>query len=129
MLFRAVIPAVAAITVLGGGALTAVEADIAHSFGSGVWWALSLMTTVGFTGPTPHTTLGRVISGFIMIAGFVVLATTTAAIASLFVREDEEPEERREAQAEDEMLTLLRDIDRRLQVLESRDAAGREELS
>jgi len=31
-----------------------------------------------------------------MIFGFVLLAMTTAAVASLFVREDEQPHERRE---------------------------------
>jgi len=32
-----------------------------------------------------------------MVSGFALLALTTAAIASLFVREDETPVERREA--------------------------------
>ncbi len=122
---RAVIPLTAAIVVLGGGALAAVEADVANSFTGGLWWALSLMTTVGFTGPSPTTDLGRVISAVIMIAGFVVLAITTAAIASLFVREDEQPAQVRDAAVDAEILQALRDIDQRLSALEQRaDSTG-----
>jgi hypothetical protein len=61
-----------------------------------VWWALSLMTTVGFVGESPETTGGRLLSAVLMLIGFGVLSVTTAAIASLFVREDEASEERRE---------------------------------
>jgi voltage-gated potassium channel len=115
---RAVVPLVAAIVVLGGGALAAVEADTARTFTGGLWWALSLMTTVGFTGPSPTTDAGRLVSAVIMIAGFVVLAITTAAIASLFVKEDEAPEQAREHAYDDEVLRLLRDIEQRLTALE-----------
>ena len=54
------------------------------------------MTTVGFVDGTPDTVAGKVASAVLMLLGFGLLALTTAAIASLFVREDEEPEEKLE---------------------------------
>lgn len=36
---------------------------------------------------------GRIISAVLMVAGFILMALVTAAIASLFVREEEEPGE------------------------------------
>lgn len=120
IVLRALVPLTAAIVVLGGGALAAVEADVAQSFTGGLWWALSLMTTVGFTGPSPTTDLGRLISAVIMVAGFVVLAITTAAIASLFVREDEQPAQARDAAVDEETLRLLHQIEARLAALEAR---------
>ncbi len=52
------------------------------------------MIAVGFVGSEPLTTAGKVIAAVLMVAGFALLATVTATIASIFVREEERPEER-----------------------------------
>ncbi len=100
---RAAIPAALLLTVLGGGALALAESDTVTSFTDGLWWSLSLVTTVGFVGRAPTTEAGKVISALLMVTGFTLMAMTTAAIASLFVREDEEPDDRREQAFQDEM--------------------------
>jgi len=105
---RYLIPGAAVTVLLGGGAFSALETDTVESYWEGAWWALSLMTTVGFVGDTPHTVAGRLASAVIMVFGFVLLAMTTAAIASLFVKEDEGPEEQRERTFEHEVLEELR---------------------
>jgi voltage-gated potassium channel len=64
--------------------------------------------------------LGKVLSGVIMVLGFVLLALTTAVIASLFVREAEEPEELREQAFEQSALAELRQLNARLELIESR---------
>jgi hypothetical protein len=46
----------------------------------------------------------------ISVVGFVLLAITTAAVASLFVREDEEPQERRAQEFEDAVLADLKSL-------------------
>lgn len=97
--------------ILGGGALALAESETVNTFSEGLWWSLSLVTTVGFVGRAPTTEAGRIISGILMVLGFSLMALTTAAIASFFVREDEEPEEAsdREFQARmTEELRLLR---------------------
>lgn len=94
-----------------------------ESYWGGVWWALSLMTTVGFANGTPHTVEGKLLSALLMVFGFVLLAMTTAAVASLFVREDEEPEERRERGFEEAVMAELDGLNRRLDGIEDRQRA------
>jgi voltage-gated potassium channel len=88
--------------------------------------ALSLVTTVGFVGGTPTTTAGRIIAAMLVVFGFGLLAHTTAAIASLFVREDETPVERRKATFEALALAELRALHERLHRLEQASSAKAE---
>jgi voltage-gated potassium channel len=106
--FALLIPFVGVLVLVAGGAAAAVETDTIDGFWAGAWWALSLMMTVGFVGPEPLTTAGRVISVVLMVSGFVLLATVTATIASLFVREEEQAEERRLAEVESRILAEVR---------------------
>jgi hypothetical protein len=52
----------ALIVLLSGGGFAALESDTVSTYWGGVWWALSLMTTVGFIGEKPETVAGRVSS-------------------------------------------------------------------
>jgi hypothetical protein len=117
---RFFLPAVAIVVLLAGGGFAALETDVVESYWEGVWWALSLTTTVGFAGGTPETALGKVLSSVIMVLGFVLLALTTAALASLFVQEEQEPEEVREHAFESDVLEELRRLNARLDQLEKR---------
>jgi voltage-gated potassium channel len=118
---RFIAPLAAVTVLLGGGALAALETETVSNYGDGVLWALSLMTTVGFVGGLPHTAAGKVIAAALMLFGFGLLAMTTAAVSSLFIREDEEPEELREEAVEQEILRELRALHTRLGDLERRD--------
>ena len=117
----------ALLILLAGGGFAAFESRVVANYGEGVWWALSLMTTVGFIGEAPETTAGRLLSAVMMVAGFGLMALTTAAIASLFVHQEEEPDVAAELElgtANRELLRLLMtrldSIERSLQSLESR---------
>jgi voltage-gated potassium channel len=114
-------PVATVAVLLGGGGLAAIETETVGDYGDGVLWALSLMTTVGFVGGQPHTVPGKLIAGGLMLCGFSLLAMTTAAVSSIFVREDIAPEERREQAIEVEILQELRALHRRLDDLEKRD--------
>jgi hypothetical protein len=59
---------------------------------------------------TPTTVGGKLLSAAISVIGFVLLAITTAAVASLFVRQDEQPQERRAQAFEDEVLAELKNL-------------------
>jgi voltage-gated potassium channel len=108
------IPVIAVLVLLAGGGFAALETDTVESYWEGVWWALSLTTTVGFVDDTPETVLGKALSSVIMVLGFVLLALTTAALASLLVREEQEPEEVREHAFEGDVLAELRQLNARL---------------
>jgi voltage-gated potassium channel len=117
-LLRFFTPASALVLILSGGAFAAVETENVHSYWEGLWWSLSLVSTVGFAGATPVTPVGQAVSGALMVLGFVLLATTTAAVASLFVREDELPEDKRYRRFERDVLAVLRTLDARLEAIE-----------
>lgn len=76
------------------------------------------MTTVGFVGGLPHAVGGKLIAAGLMLCGFGLLAMTTAAVSSLFVREDETPDDEREQAFEVEVLKELRALRTRLDSLE-----------
>jgi voltage-gated potassium channel len=116
------IPLVVAIVLVAGGALAAIETDTVGSYDEGLWWAVSLMSTVGFAGDTPQTTGGRVVSGFLMVFGFATLSLVTASLASLLVAEEEEPELEAVRVSEREVLAELQRVRGRLESLESRIA-------
>jgi Ion channel len=107
---RLFVPLGALAVLLGGGGLAAFEAEAARTYGDGVLWSLSLMTTVGFVGGVPTTLGGKIIAAVLMLLGFSFLAMTTAAVASLFVREDEAPFEAREHAYEREVLEELHEL-------------------
>lgn len=106
---RYLVPLAAAVVLLGGGGFAALETDTVDSFWEGVWWAIVLAATVGFV-DTPTTVGGKLLSATISVAGFLLLAITTAAVASLFVREDEDPQERRTRAFEGEVLAELKSL-------------------
>jgi hypothetical protein len=113
------------VVATAAGAAAAFETDTVGSYWGGLWWAISLLTTVGFVGAPPRTGAGQVASVALMLTGFVLLSMLSAALASLFVREDEEPIERRTQVDVEQVHETLRAIDARLARLErSLPAAG-----
>jgi voltage-gated potassium channel len=117
---RIVLPLAAVSVLLAGGGFAALETKNVSSYAEGVWWALSLMTTVGFVGGSPETTGGRILSAVLMLFGFGLLSVTTAVIASLFVREDETQEQRREQAFERQALQRFDELGSQLDALERR---------
>ena len=108
------------VVLLAGGGFAAFESQQVSSYGEGVWWALSLMSTVGFVGEAPESLAGRVVSSILMVSGFALMALVTASIASLFVREEEMPDEAAEREFEVRALGLLDELAQRLEGVEAR---------
>lgn len=106
--------------LVGAGAAAAFESDTVGSYGRGLWWAISLMTTVGYIGQPPRTTEGAVLSIVLMLTGFALLSLVSAALASLFVKQDEAPMQRYEAIVDEEIMEALTSIIDRLEAIESR---------
>ena len=108
----------------GSGAAAALESDTVGSYWRGLWWATSLMTTVGFVGRPPVTEAGAALSAVLMIAGFLLLSLVSASLASIFVRDSEKSFEREERVLERQLLARLDDIISRLDSLEDRRQVG-----
>lgn len=58
---RWLLPALVATVLIVGlaaGAAAAIETDTVQSYWGGLWWSISLITTVGFIGEPPNTAAG-----------------------------------------------------------------------
>jgi voltage-gated potassium channel Kch len=71
--------------ILGGVLITLVDPAEFPSFGTGMWWALQTVTTVGYGDVTPENTVGRLVGALFMLEAIAFVAIVTAAITSSFV--------------------------------------------
>ena len=71
--------------VLGGVLITVLDAEEFPDIGTGMWWALQTVTTVGYGDVTPANTVGRLVGAVIMLEAIAFVAIVTAAITSSFV--------------------------------------------
>jgi hypothetical protein len=106
--------------VVAAGAAAAFETDTVPTYWRGLWWAISLITTVGFVGQPPLTGAGQALSVALMVVGFMLLAMVSASLAALFVRDEEKPVQTREALHDERVLETLVAIEERLAALEAR---------
>lgn len=78
------------LTVLFGTLMYVIEGPD-HGFSSipkSVYWAVVTMTTVGFGDITPKTPLGQLVTTFIMLTGYGIIAVPTGIYASELAREN-----------------------------------------
>ncbi len=108
------------IIVVSAGAAAAIETDTVTSYWRGLWWAISLITTVGFIGAPPSTDEGAALSVVLMVVGFLLLAMVSASLAALFVHDEERPHEAREESTEAAILAALQSLEARLASIERR---------
>ncbi len=76
------------VTILGS--LMYVVEGAAGGFTSvprGVYWAIVTLTTVGYGDITPQTTLGQMISAFVMILGYCIIAVPTGIVSAEMAKE------------------------------------------
>ena len=126
MLVRAATPRGAAVliaivsslmTVGAGLLMTIVDHANFPSVGSGLWWAVQTVTTVGYGDHVPVTDAGRIVATLVMLIGVGFLTVITASITGTFVSRSSRAQAGRgdsEATAEQ-----LRQINLRLERIEA----------
>jgi voltage-gated potassium channel len=86
---RRAVRIIATVTVLmalaGGVLFWLLDKKDFSSLGQGLWFSLQTVTTVGYGDVTPHTTEGRVIAAFVMLAGIGFIAVITAAVTASLI--------------------------------------------
>ncbi len=88
------------------------------TFGDGLWWGATTVTTVGYGDAVPVTPFGRGLALALMLVGITSFGIVTASVAAYLVEEREGTEQAR-------LLETLEAIERRLAALEETLAAPR----
>jgi voltage-gated potassium channel len=105
--------------LLAATAISILEPNHVPSVGHGMWWALSRATALGDGGVTLTTVPGRIVEIVTVMSGLAFLSLITAAIATVFVKAEEEADP--EIEKLDE---ILRRLDRLEARLAQKDARG-----
>lgn len=110
----------AGFTALGGGAAFAETEH--HSTWTGVYWAISTMTTVGYGDVKPDTEAGKAIAVAVMLVGIGFLTLVIGSVAQRFIAvevEEVEEELAKEVESVEDALHEIREVMSRLQRLET----------
>jgi voltage-gated potassium channel len=74
------------------------------------WWCLFALITGEYGEFYPASTEGRIITALLMTAGVAIFGTFTASVASFFLEEEQEEDERRDTAILKEISKLTREI-------------------
>jgi voltage-gated potassium channel len=109
--------------ILAGILVTFIDRKDFPTVGTGIWWAIVTLGTVGYGDVVPHTPWGRVIGGVVITFGVTFLAMLTAIVTSAFISAEEQDarlqELEREEAVEAELRRMLANLDRRLDRIEA----------
>ena len=64
------------------------------NFSDAFWWAGITMTTVGYGDHYPVTSEGRIITGFLLVAGIAIISTATALVSRWVLGVDQQSQKR-----------------------------------
>ena len=104
------------ITVAAGLLMTVVDGDNFPSLGSGLWWGVQTVTTVGYGDHVPTTVAGQLLAALVMLLGIGFLTVITAAITSTFI---ESARRRLQATRTDTVSAKLDQMGARLDAIEA----------
>jgi voltage-gated potassium channel len=79
---------------------------------TGLYWAVSTMTTVGYGDLAPKTGAGRVIAMIVMLVGIGFVAIVTGAVAQRFIAPAEEAAQMSRDELQDKLDALSRHLER-----------------
>ncbi len=80
------IAGVTTVTTLAAGVLmTLTDEESFPSIGSGMWWAVQTVTTVGYGDQVPQSRDGRILASLVMLLGIGFITVITASITGAFV--------------------------------------------
>jgi voltage-gated potassium channel len=66
--------------------MTVLDEDNFPTLGSGLWWAVQTVTTVGYGDNVPTNVSGQLLAALVMLLGIGFLTVITAAITSTSCR-------------------------------------------
>ena len=118
----AVISVVTVVLTLAGGLLIRVaDPESFPTIGSGLWWAIQTLTTVGYGDLVPENALGKLIATIVMLNGIAFLTVVTAAVTASLIdqlRRRRAPGEPDAEEADAAVMKKLDEISGRLDEIE-----------
>ena len=113
---------VSLVVVVSAGLIVAVERDdphaTIHTYGDGLWWALTTIATVGYGDKYPVTAEGRGLAVALMLVGIASFGVLTAELVALFAGEPDDAANQQLLQVD----ARLRRIEDALQPMQQRYA-------
>lgn len=114
----------ASLGLASGFVVTLVDHKDFPTFGTGVWWAIVTLATVGYGDVVPHTPWGRVVGSVVIVIGVTFLSFLIATVTSYFVAAEEAEasaaEHEMRAAEMAESVKALRRIEERLAAIEAK---------
>jgi voltage-gated potassium channel len=81
-----IIAAVTFVVALAGGVLMwLIDKQDFPTIGSGMWWSVQTITTVGYGDKVPTSTAGKTLAAVVMVTALGFLSVVTAAISAMFI--------------------------------------------
>ena len=108
------------ITVAAGLLMTVIDRKGFPSIGSGLWWAVQTVTTVGYGDRVPETAPGQVLAAVVMLLGIGFVTVITASITGAFVartRKEPAPDTPQSAEQLQDIIARLERIEGHLNQL------------
>lgn len=108
--------------MVGGVLITLVDPEEFPDLGTGLWWALQTVTTVGYGDVTPENTAGRLVGALFLLEAISFVTIVTAVITSSFVERARQQRiadlETEEAVGNEQLAAQLSEITSRLERLQ-----------
>jgi voltage-gated potassium channel len=71
------------------------QPDVFSSIPKTIWWSVTTLTTVGYGDMIPHTSMGRFLTGFLLLIGVAIFALPAGIITAGFLEESRKSNRRR----------------------------------
>jgi voltage-gated potassium channel len=113
--FRYLALLTAFLVAIAGGVISIVDSKDIPNVGTGMWWAIVTVTTVGYGDVYPKSVAGRIVGSLLMLVGIGFISLLTATIASSFVASDGAEDARI-----DQLLEAVQRLEARLDQLTAR---------
>jgi voltage-gated potassium channel len=111
---------IAVLAIVIGFISTLVDRKDFPTFGTGTWWAIVTLGTVGYGDVVPHTAWGRVLGSIVIVFGVTFVSVLFATVTSYLISTDHERDR--------ETHELLRSIAARLDTIEAELATIRDRV-
>ena len=78
--------------IISGSVIFKIDPEV-KSIADGVWWALATVTTIGYGDVVPHSNMGRLFGGVLILLGVALFSLLTANISAFLINKGVKEEE------------------------------------